>query len=316
MSLLSELEIKERKNVMRLLHNCTPLPTVLQQLVFDYLLPSGCTILFGNSKRRNEPICLGTIDGKIHKIMTYKNGAIVYSRNKIKNAHTLRWYSADGNRTIELPVPTENGYRIHRKYICVFEDTMIAETTEPIDLESMYQTLDLSKLLDGTSSSWTVVDSVHVSRSDLIIAMRNRLIRFGFGSSAHFRSVDDWINGLKDGKPIVHDEPEDVLWNGSFPIDDAHVLFNSLDSHATRFWIFSVETGKWKQTPPLPTGYKLLHGSVRGHVVAVSNVDLVDRTNSAPVMLCTNANTWIKANIYLFDVDGSTHSSLRVACIE
>ncbi len=41
---------RKRRQILRILNDCTPLPTVLQEMIFQYLLPAGYTLVYDSSK--------------------------------------------------------------------------------------------------------------------------------------------------------------------------------------------------------------------------------------------------------------------------
>ncbi len=325
----------------------TPLPTVLQQLVLQYLFPAGCTVMFGGDKLHDSsdngvarykvgairlsydtktgssssPSTLGNVlmnaSGTIenvYKMIPYKDGAIVYSFFRQVELR-LVWHSADGSRSIKLP-DFENFDGINGGYICVFGDTLIAETSNYRGDGSIYQTLDLSTLFTEThgahgrtSCAWKKWSKVSCGMDGVFIPVGNNLFYFGWEGVKRFASFEAAVEGDAIQTIRHKKKPEGLVCCGHFVVDDTHILFRN-SSTDRKYWMLSTVTWKWKQLPPLPSNYKVLYGSIGGRVVAVP----LDQ--SPALVYYPDTESWIETDVPLVATNDFGLQPYCIACIE
>ncbi len=164
----SKRRMDERRNVLKMLNDYTPLPTVLQEMIAQYLLPNGYTLVYdtvslqyvGNmggadTSRTNKldvsrfkhlfvpydthqsPVQLpnlwkGRQDDEVWNIARYKQGLIVHSEDDDYNVH-IELYTVDNGPdnlvgSEAILLLDKPSDTSNMHWMCVFQDRLIIQT--------------------------------------------------------------------------------------------------------------------------------------------------------------------------------------------
>ncbi len=157
----------ERRNVLKMLNDHTPLPTVLQEMIVQYLLPTGYTIVYDNSKfkypgddnsskqlkqlfvpydtnQTSVPSCEWTLSqDETWSIRRYKDGVVVHSEDVGNNVHINLYVQGKSKPILLLD---ELGSYTNMYWICIFQDKLILQarnTLETDNFKTSYSIVDL-----------------------------------------------------------------------------------------------------------------------------------------------------------------------------
>ncbi len=323
----------ERKMILRILNDCTPLPTVLQEMIVQYLLPSGYTIVYDQmiAIDDDDGYCKGlrclfvpydthaspavstqldnnglVFEDEIWGIVPYKQGVIVHSEDDEHVVHIryIQWNPSGGKTTLPheptlLLKTSSDSMKVH--WMTVFRDKLIIQTINTFNAmmkEMSYCVIDLQKL------NATVIcnvdcsvrwDQVKLSDRGSFVSMDDKYLLY---------LTTDRIYQFDDVESAISNRPSKVI---ELPMMTMTTLKPCILGN--RFVVnddiclkprndnsivcVSILTGQWTKLPPYPQEYQLIWCSIDGHLVVSNGVNALT--------YCSTSQSWIE-----FDFPAST----------
>ncbi len=328
-----------------MLNDHTSLPTVLQELIVQYLLPTGYTIVYDGSGFG----CAGSRDsGSLTRIkylfVPYKTSepSVQLPHHELSSSHDVRQiipykesvlvYSDDQScrMSIHLHTPGQHQttcllkrygdhWMIHR--MCVFDDYLILQTKSTSSVHGVagvvatttFNIIDLKTGLIRWNCEPQTRREVFVPLSNkrLLCFKEAQVLEFAVSDSKGISDARGGIQSVIEGLPskvleLKIELDPDVL-ERHFVVNDEDICFISY--HATpTIWLLSSTTWKCTELCRLPSGYTLLRCSVNGQLVAV-NIGGAD-----PVLrYCVETQSWVKTDFPLVTLHPSAVH--HIACM-